>query len=422
MEVTKHDSQRSEGAGGSVLRWLLLAAVIATACWFGIKALREAPEAGAEGAPAAVGGAPPQMPPATVIVAEVESVQAQERRRVIGSLRALSRAEVAARETGAVETVLVEEGQTVSEGEIVARIDPRRIEAEMGQAEARLTAAEAGVIRRKAEAERARSDLQRKKELYEEKDDSGQPLGALSERELLDAQREAAVAEALQRIAEDELAAETSAVELLKVRKTDLEIRAPFAGRVVRREVEPGEWLAAGSPVMTLISAGEIEAWLQVPERYVAGVTEAGTDIRIVTDGGGFEAEAKSVRTIGDIDGRTRLFPVVVTIDDAEGTLVPGMSVHAELPVGERAERLAVPVDAIVVTRSEAYVYRAGNLPEDAGENALPPAEKVVVTERFRSNGIAYLESEDLRPGDQVVVEGNERLLPGTPLLLAPVP
>lgn len=385
---------------------MILAVIVVAGLWFGLKAIREAPVVGEEG-----GEAPPApmgMPPASVIVAPVESQVAAEEQRVTGSLRARSRAEVAAQESGAVEEVKVDEGDQVKKGDVVAKLDGRRLSAELAQAKARVTAAKATVTQREAESKRAAEDLKMKKELVESR--------AVSQKEFLDSEREAAVAAAMMQAANDELAAMESALELFEVRLDDLEVRAPFDGRVVARHVEPGEWVSAGTAVMTLVTSGEIEAWLNVPERFASSIEAAGSDLAIVADGTGARADAKSVRRVADVDPRTRLFTVVATIDDSAGTFVPGMSVHADLPVGGATDRLAVPVDAIMVTRDETFVFRAG---APAPEGGMPTSEKIPVTELFRRNGIAYLDSASLQAGDRVVVEGNERLFPGTPLMIA---
>ncbi len=396
---------------GSAFRWLVLAAVVVASLWFGLKAIREAPVVGEEGGVEPGAGAPAGPPPASVIVAAVEKKTAEERRRVTGTLRAESRAEVAAQESGAVREVSVDEGDAVKAGDTLARLDARRLDAELAQAKARVTVAEAMVAQREAESKRANSDFGSKRKLFTD------PAGAaVSEREVLDAEREAEVATARTQAAKDELAAEKSLLGLLEVRRGDLEITAPFDGRVVARHVEPGEWVAAGSPVVTLISAGEIEAWFDVPERFAASIEAAGRDLVVIADGNGHQAPAKALRRVADVDARTRLFSVVVTLDDGVGALVPGMSVHADLPVGEATERLAVPVDAVMVAREETFVFRA-TPPGEAG--GLPVSEKVPVTEFFRRDGIAYVESTGLKAADSVVVEGNERLFPGTPLIVS---
>jgi len=390
-------------------RWLLLAAVIIVGLWFGIKALREAPEVGAGDAASVDAGAAPQgPPPATVLVSPVTRQLSQEQRRVTGTLRALARAEVAAREAGAVAEVLIDEGHLVKKGDILAVLDTSRLDAELAEAEARLIAAKSVIIQREAESKRALTDLERKKKLFKS--------GAVSEREFLDAERESAVAIAGAEVARGQLAAMASSVELMRVRSKDLKILAPFDGRIVARHVEPGEWLAVGNPVATLVSNGKIEAWLSVPERFANTIIEQSKDLDVVSEANGAKSKVVELRQVADIDPVTRLFPVVATIENADDQMVAGMAVTVDLPVGKSAEFLSVAADALIVARNESYVFR----PNPGEAQQLPTAEKVPVRELFRSKGRVYVESESLRAGDMVVTEGNERLFPGTPLITAP--
>ena len=350
------------------------------------------------------------MPPAKVKVAPVLLQSSQETRKITGSLRAVSRADVAAREAGAVAEVLVDEGQAVDKGAVLAKLDTRRLDAELAQARARATAAESVGKQRAAEAKRAITDFERKEKILS--------TGAVSEREFLDAERTRDVALAASTAAANELAAIRSAIELLDVRRQDLNIRAPFGGRVVSRHVEAGEWLTAGSPVVTLTSSGEIEAWLNVPERYMASIETADDELLLTSESTGMETSVKNLSPVADIDPATRLFAVIATVDDLDGKLAPGMSIHAELPVGKKAPRLSVPADAIIIEREQPYIFRAAAPSGEASQGRMPAAEKIAVTELYRRDGMVFIESDFLNEGDLVVTEGNERLMPGTSLIL----
>lgn len=402
-EVSSRREVRQSGASGS--KWLLLAVFLVGGLWFGIRALQRAePAAGAGG-----GEAPAGPPPATVLVATVVQEPVQERRRVVGTLRAAQRAAVAAQEEGVVSELLVDVGHEVAAGEVLARIDSRRLQAQLDEAAARLTAQRGVVAEREAEVSRAYQDLKMKSDLFAQR--------AVAERELLDAQREAAVAEARLQSAEDEVQAAEATLELLRVRLADAEVRAPFAGRIVARHLDPGEWVGAGGAVVTMVSTGVVEAWLQVPERFLGKINGDGfAAFDVVAEAAGLGSETLTLRQVGDVDPVTRLFPVIAEIDDLEGRLAPGLSIMAELPVGDETERVAVPVDAVIESFSGAVVFRAA--PPD--EEGLPVAERVPVEVAFRRAGYVYIADGALRPGDLVVVEGNERLFPGTPLMVAP--
>lgn len=387
-----------------VLRWIVLAVVVVGGLWLGIRTLQNAKPAGAgQGGGQA---APAGPPPATVILAPVKKEPVQEKRRVTGTLRAVNRAEIAAQESGAIVSVAVDVGDLVEEGDEIARLDERRLRASLEEAKSMLTATASVVSEREAEASRASRDLEMKESLFQQR--------AVSEKEFLDSQRESSVAAAKLQAAKDESEATKSALDLLEVRLEDLGVKAPFSGRIVQRHVDPGEWIAPGEPVVTMVSAGTIEAWMNVPERFVGLVSNEEAGFSIVADGSGVAVEAGRIRSVSDIDPVTRLFPVVVELDDQGGGLVPGQSVHAELPVGKSEEMLGVPIDAVIETYQGASVFKAAPSPE----GGMPIAERVSVAVKFRRDGIAYIDSEVLRAGEQVVVEGNERLFPGTPLVV----
>ena len=131
------------------LAWIGILCVLAASLWFGSKSLRDA-EATAGGGPAAGG-----RPPSTVIFQLAEKKEMVQMLTVTGTLRAVRRAEVAARESAAVESMTVDEGDLVKEGRCCGTLDGRRLEAQLQEAEAALTAARAELAQREAEHERA---------------------------------------------------------------------------------------------------------------------------------------------------------------------------------------------------------------------------------------------------------------------------
>lgn len=374
----------------------LAAAVIATALW-GISALSKAEKA-EEGAPPASGPRP-----ATVIVAPVQKIAAAQSQRVTGSLHARSRAEIAAREAGPIDAILVNEGDSIKKDSVIARIDPSRLNAQIAEATSEITVAEALVHQRQSRVNRSTIDLRMKEELYEAK--------AISEAEVLDARSANNVDQSVADAAADSLAAAKSRLDLLKVRLKDLEILAPFSGRIVSRHIEPGEWVEPGNPVVTLVSSGEIEAWLQVPERFAG--TARGTEVPVTISATGRTLTSTSLTVVPEAGTDTRTIQVIATLPNPDGKLIPGLSVTAEVPVSEDTERLAVPINAVV----QGYAGPGIFVP-DPQETGLPMAKRIPVKILFRKDSLVFIEAEGLKDGDQVVVEGNERLFPSQPLLV----
>jgi RND family efflux transporter MFP subunit len=235
---------------------------------------------------------------------------------------------------------------------------------------------------------------------------------AVAEREYLDSVRALKVAEGGENAAREAVEAAGKRLDLLEVRRTDLEVRAPFAGRVVARHAEIGEWLKEGDPVITLVSTGEMEAWLQLPERHAEALKKTAPESVALRVPGRSEAiRADKLTVIPDVEGRSRRFILVAHLPDPDNALTPGSSVEASVPLGRPAKQLIVPSDAVLKSYAGTYVYVPNKNPE-----GFSVAERVPVEVLFDQAGESVLASGSLKPGDLVIVEGNERLFPNTPV------
>ncbi|MFC7339240.1 efflux RND transporter periplasmic adaptor subunit [Haloferula chungangensis] len=380
------------------LAWIGIIIVLGVTMWFGLKALREAePEIGPAGG---AGG----RPPSTVIVSPVEESEIVENLTVTGTLRAVHRAEVAARESAAVDSLNVDEGDLIEAGAVIAKLDTRRLEALKQEATAALTASKAELTQREAERERAVLDEEMMRGLWDER--------AVAEREYLDSLREMKVSEAQVNAAKEAVEVASKRFELLDVRFVDLEIKAPFSGRVVAVHTELGEWLNEGDPVITLVSTGAVEAWLQLPERKASLLKHASPEsVQLRLPGRNESIKADSISVIPDVEGRSRSFNLIAHVPDPENLLIPGSSVEAIVPLGLPTKQLVISADAILKSYSGTHVY----VPDTSSEGP-PIAKQVPVDLLFERNGKSILVPGTLKAGDQVIVEGNERLFPGTPL------
>ena len=380
---------------------VILAILVIGSSWWGINALSKA-KSKAEEDPS--GSAPGGPPPANVILATVESKTSTQTHQVVGTLRAKSRAKIAAREAGATLTINFDEGDLVEINSVIATLDTRRLGAQIAEATAEITVAEALVHQKKSRVKRSAIDLAMKETAF-----AG---NALSEAEVLDARSANNVDNSIYASAQDSLKAAKSRLELLNVRLDDLKILAPFTGRVVERHIEPGEWAEPGSAIVTLVSSGEIEAWLQVPERFAT--TARGKQIPVTVTATGQTVTSTSLTIVPEAETSTRTLQVVALLPNSGDTLVPGLSVSAALPVSENTERLAVPVNAIV----QGYAGPSIFISSTQEGSPLPVAKRLPIEILFQENETVYLKAEGLKAGDQVVVEGNERLFPFQTLLI----
>lgn len=388
----------SSSQSRQAIAWIGIIIVLGVTLWFGWKALRDAkPKDG----PAGRSGG---RPPSTVIVRPVEAKEVVEYLSVTGTLRAVRRAEVAARESAAVDSLNTDEGDLIEAGTVIAKLDTRRLEALKQEATAALTASKAELTQREAERERAVLDEEMMRGLWDER--------AVAEREYLDSLREMKVSEARVNAAKEAIEVASKRFDLLDVRFDDLEIKAPFSGRVVAVHIELGEWVNEGDPVITLVSTGEVEAWLQLPERKASLLRQASPEsVQIRLPGRDESIKADKISIIPDVEGRSRNFNLIAHIPDPENLLTPGSSVEASVPLGLPSKQLVISADAILKSYSGNHVY----VPDTSNEGP-PTAKQIPVELLYERNGESILAEGALKAGDQIIVEGNERLFPGTPL------
>ena len=262
---------------------------------------------------------------------------------------------------------------------------------------------------REAELRRTEEDVAMKQNLRQRQ--------AVSQSDVLDAEQALAVAKSQLETAANSIQEAEARIEFLEVQRDDLNVTAPFAGAVIDRRVEPGEWVAAGTVVASLVTMDPIEAWLKVPARYLIG-TESGTKhFRVRQSATGRVFVPVKIDRIPQVEPLSQLFTVVATLGNPGGILTPGESVTGIVPVGARRLYWRIPLNAVVQSRSGDRVFAVDPPAEPGG---LPTARLVPVVVSFERDGNAFVDVESiaLRESDPLVVEGNERLMPGQPLMI----
>ncbi len=351
-------------------------------------------------------------PPTAVTVDPVRREPVQEHRRVTGELRAVHRSRVATREAGLLIELPVKQGTRVAAGDLLARLDSRIVALDLRHAEAEHQAAKGVMVERQAELGWRQKSLG----LYQQ----SAHRGAANVKEMLDAESEVSVAAARADQAAQGLEVEAARVEVLRQRLADMTITAPFDGIVVARLADLGEWVGEGAAIVELVSVGEVEAWLDVPQQLFGAAGRRLAGVKVNVEATGQMIEANRLRTVALVDPKARSFSIVATLADADGALTPGMSITGWIPTGATAERLTISSDALLRNEAGAYVYvaRGGSAPgaEPAASMAVPLGVRVL----FPAGNRVVVEAEGLNPGDAVVVEGNERLFPMMPIMGLP--
>ena len=346
-----------------------------------------------------------------------------------GSLKAVITVDVGTQVSGLIEALEADFNTTVSAGQVIARIDPRPFEALLGQAEAELAIAGASVLIQAAsmqefEAEltgvqsaliEASRELKRKQSLLRS---SAIPASAvdtaLAIRVQANAQVKAGQARLVKQQAQIDLtqARVLQAAAIVEQRRLDLDytnIRSPIDGIVISRNVDAGQTVAASlqAPVLFRI-AGDLrrmEVNISVDEADIGRVRKD-QKIYFTVDSflhRTFEGRVDQIRMSGQQISNVVTYTVVANVDNADGSLLPGMTANVTIVVNERADVQRLPNAALRLRLPEIPVGALeGNWVWMLDSQGQPQRRNVEVGISNGSN--TEILSGEFTVGDQVIV------------------
>jgi membrane fusion protein, multidrug efflux system len=295
-----------------------------------------------------------------------------------GSAEPFQQATLYARVNGYLDKRLVDIGDVVTTGQLLAVISAPELDQRLAQAEADLAKA-------KADLEFARSSLRR----FEEADKDG----AIAKEDL--DQRRTAVA-----TAEATVKAAVASVAGLAEQQRFERVTAPFDGIVTERNVDVGALISAGSgttttPLFTLAQTGTLRVYVNVPQAF-SGELAVGQPVKIHTRTlPGREFPGTVARTAGSLDPGTRTMLTEVDIPNADGALKAGMYLQVDFQAERIGPRWRVPASAVmfdgagtrlaIVEGDGTLRFRTVLLGRDFGDeieisNGIQGDEKVVTT------------------------------------------
>ncbi len=372
---------------------LLLATVASLLLAAGLSGCGEEQKAQAANAPQ---GQPPGTP---VSVAAVIARAVQQEREFSGQIEAIDRAQLRPRVSGYIDSVRFQPGSLVNKGDVLFVIDPRPYQADVARLEA---AAASSRVR----ADLAASELQRAKRLLAD--------NAIAQREH---DERAATARQLDAAAR----ADAAALQTAKLNLEWTQVRAPFSGRVGKAEVTTGNLVDGNTVLTSLVSAnpmyvsfnGDESTYLQLGK--LARSKPGALKIRVgLANETGFPHAGRLEFVDNQIDPQSGSVRLRAVVDNSDGLLTPGLFARVQLATGSRdgAASALVLERAIGTDQNRKFVYVVGakNMAEYRPiQLGTPMGELRVVT-------------AGLKVGDQVVVDGLQRVRPGAPLAPAVVP
>jgi HlyD family secretion protein len=257
-----------------------------------------------------------------------------------GTLSATSTVVVGSQVSGQVTDVLVDFNDRVARGQVIARIDPSSYEAQIAQGAAQIASARAALKQAEAALRNADADHARK---------AGLAVDGLVARSDLDVARSARdQAEAQVNSARAQISQQTAGMETARINLARTVIRSPVDGVVLTRSIEPGQTVAASlqAPELFTIAEdlGQMKIVLAVDEADI-GQVAVGQAVNFTADAFAdrqFRGTVQQVRLSATTTSNVVTYPVVVAVDNRDGTLLPGLTVNAEIEVSRREDVLKV--------------------------------------------------------------------------------
>jgi len=325
-----------------------------------------------------------QMPPTLVETRDVVRMEFHDQITLVGRTQAIANSRIVAEVTGRVIRIDASEGTWIGRGDALVSVDPRRVQYA-------LDAKKAEVAQAEAQADLARKNLARSKNLHEQTLVSE---GKLDEDE---ANATRAAEWYKQMVAQE---------KQLALDLENCSIRAPYSGYTVRQLVDVGEWVNPGTPVYETVDLNKVKVNVDLPERYFGDV-EIGSSVSITVSGNNNTPVTGTVAGIApNASEDTHTYRVIIAVDNQDRRLGGGMLVRATVSLSEKFESLAVSKDAIVRQGIQTTVYTITD------GKAVP----IPVTVGSTSGDMIAVTGEGLSEGTPVVVRGNERIFPGSPV------
>ncbi len=296
----------------------------------------------------------PVAPTQTITVSAVAQAPMGRSLVVNGSLAAWDELPIGAEAGGlAIVEVAVEEGDSVTKGQLLARLDDSVLKAELAQADASVAQADAGVLKAQAMAGTAGSDVRRAKELSKNGYISGQ---IAEQRATTLTTAQADVNYARQTLATAKAMRDERAAQLAQT-----EIRAPTDGVISKRTATLGNVVQVGAEMFRMIRDSRVELRAEVPEMDLAGLTAGQTATVTVGDAGSTRRFDGKIRLVGaTVDPQTRIGIVYVALP-VDPALKPGMFVHGEIQTGTSDKVVQIPEEALVFKDAKPAIFVVGD-------------------------------------------------------------
>jgi membrane fusion protein (multidrug efflux system) len=352
---------------------LMLAVVILLVAGLGFVKYRQISAAIAQGE----NYAPPPDAVTTIVAARQNWPSTLD---IIGTAAAIQGVTVSADLPGTVARIDFESGQAVHAGEVLVELDTRQEKAQLAAAI--------------AQRDLARINFNRTQELVK------QGVIAQTEFDNTSAQQKSSEAQ-------------VGEIQATIDRKT---IRAPFTGVLGLRQIDLGQYLAAGQAIVPLQKLDPIYVNFGVPQQS-APVVKSGRALRVTSDdlpGATFTGKVTAVDSV--ISEATRNIQIQATLPNPQGKLRPGMFVQVQVVLGASRDVITLPASSINYAPYGDSVFVVTDLTDPKGKTYRGVRQQFVKVDGSRGDQVAVVSG--INPGDEVVTSGVFKLRNGAAVVV----
>ncbi len=337
-----------------------------------------------------------------VISATVESQKLDTTLSLPAQISPYEAVDVYPKVTGFIDSILVDRGSRVKAGEVIVRLSAPELVAQRSQAEA-------GVHSAEAQLAAAQAKFGSDHGTYLHLAAAAQTPGVVAGNDLQVAEETAAADNAQLEAASNNVQSARESLRSVTQLESYLEIRAPFDGVVVQRNLHPGALVGPASgqpgaqPIVQIESLSRLRVVVPVPEAYAAGVQ---TDQQVsfsVSTYPGRTFRAPIARISHDIDQKTRTMQVELDFRNTDSQITPGTFANVEWPIRRSYATLFVPSSAVTTDLQRTFVIRV----RQGKTEWVDVKTGATVTGKTEVFG-------DLRAGDIVVANATDSIRSGT--------
>jgi multidrug efflux system membrane fusion protein len=329
------------------------------------------------------------MPAAPVTVATAEQQSIPVDVHAIGTAQPYRTVDVKSQVNGQIQRVLFQQGDFVQKGQILFQLDKRPFQAALDQAEGNLAKDKANAVDQRAQANRDNALLK---------------AGVIATQA---AEQQDAAAQA----AQASVQADQAAVETAKVNLSYTDIRAPIDGRAGAILVNVGNVVQSNStnPLTVINQISPIYVAFSVPEAQLPELQKhksGSLPVTAIPPKQSSGPKGKLTFLNNTVDTATGTIQLMATFPNRDNVLWPGEFLDVQLQLGVEPHAIVVPAAAVQTSQQGNYVY----VVEQNGTAKMQP---VTSTRSYR--GLAVIQ-QGVQPGEQVIVNGQIRVIPNSPV------